>query len=329
MTLDIVLVAGIVLLVAWLTAAATAVRSVSRMWLREWAQHQLAGSEPAASDVIRPRRLLIASRAGVAALVALCGALLATARPAPAWLLLVELAAVALLILLAGQLLPRAIARRWAPRLVPVLLPPLRLAAMLVNPLVRAANALTRAARPQQSIHPADSLREDVEDLLREGELEGIGEPEENRIITGVVQFGETMLREVMTPLGDVVAIDATLRPADAARAIARSGYSRVPVYRGTRRNIIGMVHALDVFKSGSDSFPPLREVTRAPGTASCSTMLFEMLGTQRHLALVLDDAGVVAGVVTLEDVLEALVGGIRNEAGEERAPAAALRRTG
>jgi CBS domain containing-hemolysin-like protein len=194
---------------------------------------------------------------------------------------------------------------------------------------VHAGHALTRAARPRRPIRPADTLREDVEDLLREGELEGIGEPEENRIITGVVQFGETMLRDVMTPFGDVVAIDTTMRPADAARAIARSGYSRVPVYRGSRRNIIGMVHALDVFKSGGDSFPPLREVTRAPGAASCSTMLFEMLGTQRHLALVLDDAGAVAGVVTLEDILEALVGGIRNEAGEERAPAAALHHTG
>jgi putative hemolysin len=309
-----------VLIVAWLTAAATAVRSVSRIWLRHWVERRLGGSVVAEGYLVRPQRLVRAASAGVALTVTLAGSLLGATRDGQLARLVAAAVALVLVLLVVGQLLPRAIARRWAPRLIPVLLPPLHAVAFLFGPLLRAARALSRLAGPRRA-EPVASPREGIEDLLREGELEGIGEPEEIEIITGVVQFGEKVLRDVMTPRTDIFAVDADLPPMEMAREIAQSGYSRVPVYRGSLDEIIGMVHVFDVLKLGGERLPPIREVAHAPATKRCSDMLFEMLRRQQHMVIVLDEFGGTAGLVTLEDVLEELVGDIRDEH-DEPAPA-------
>lgn len=317
-TLGLLVVA--VLLVAWLTAAATAVRSVSHIWLRHWVERQLGGSMMAAAYLARPQRLVLAAGAGVALLVVLAGTLLGARNAGRPWALLASTVGLALAVLVVGQIIPRAIARCWAPRLIPVLLPPLHAAAFVLNPMLRLARAIARGFRPHRRVAD-ESPSEGIEDLLREGELEGIGEPEEIEIITGVVQFGEKVLRDVMTPRTDVFAVDVATPPAEMARAIAQSGYSRVPVYRGSLDEIIGMVHVFDVLKVGGEQVPPIREVAHAPASKRCSELLFEMLRGQRHLAVVLDEFGGTAGIVTLEDLIEELVGDIRDEHDEPAPP--------
>jgi putative hemolysin len=178
------------LLVAWLTAAATAVRSVSRIWLRHWVERQLAGAGTIEAYLARPHRLVLSAGAGVAVLVTLAGTTLGAQPHAAGWSLALEGIALAIALLVLGQLVPRAIARRFAPALIPVLLPPLHAAAWILAPLMRATRAVGRAIRPRHRARPA-SPREGLADLLREGELEGIGEPDEIDIISGVVQFGE------------------------------------------------------------------------------------------------------------------------------------------
>ena len=158
------------------------------------------------------------------------------------------------------------------------------------------------------------SRREGFEDLLREGQLEGIGEREEIDIITGVVQFGERVLRDVMTPRTAVFAVDIALSPLEMAAVIASSGYSRVPVYRDSLDEIVGVVHVFDVFRDGGERMAPLRPVPHAPATKRVSEMLFEMLRGQFHFAVVVDEFGGTAGIVTLEDLLEELVGDIHDE---------------
>ncbi len=308
-----------VILVAWLTAAATAVRSVSHIWLRRWVERQLGGSALAETYLARPHRLVLAAGAGVTLTVVLAGMILGATPGLSPWQLVSGTIALALGMLVAGQLLPRAIARRWAPRLIPVLLPPLQVAAFVLDPFLRAARHVAALVSPHRG--PDHAHHEDIEDLLREGELEGIGEPEEIEIIAGVVQFGEKVLRDVMTPRTEVFAVEAELPPAEMARAIAQSGYSRVPVYRGSLDEIVGMVHVFDVLKGGGERLPPIRPVPHAPVTKRCSEMLFEMLREQQHLAVVLDEFGGTAGIVTLEDLLEELVGDIRDEHDEPAAP--------
>ncbi len=300
------------IVVAWLTSAAPAVRSVSRIWLRHWAERQLGGSVTEAY-LGQPQRLLLASATMTAVAVALAGAVLGTRFGAEPAELTAGVAITALVFLLLGQLVPRAVGRHWASRLIPVLLPPLHGSEFLLGPLIRASESLARALSARRS-DAEDSTRNGLKTLLREGELEGIGEPEEIEIITGVVEFGEKTLRDVMTPRTDVFALDESTPPAEMARAIARSGYSRVPLYCGSLDEIVGMVHVFDVLKVGAEEKPFVHEVAHAPATKHCSEMLFEMLRGQRHLAVVLDEFGGTAGIVTLEDVLEELVGDIRDE---------------
>ncbi|MDQ3699275.1 MAG: hemolysin family protein [Gemmatimonadota bacterium] len=311
--------APILLLLALLTAAATAVRSVSRIWLRHWAEHRLVGSGSAEAYIDRPQRLLLGATTGAALLVVGAGLTIGASTPTPLSLV-VELALFGAVMLVVAQSLPRVIGRRWATVLVPVLLPMLRGVSAAMTPVVRAAQAVARAAvtRPGPGSPPTE--RDEIEDLLREGELEGIGEKEEIDFITDVIQFGEKRLRDVMTPRTEVFAIDVESDPSEAARAIAQAGYSRVPVYRGSLDEVVGLVHAFDVLVSGGERMPALRQVAFAPAAKPCSEMLFEMLRGQRHLAVVLDEFGGMAGIVTLEDVLEEIVGDIRDEHDEPAA---------
>src|SRR6185295_2905682 len=106
-----------------------------------------------------------------------------------------------------------------------------------------------------------ETNRDAIQDLLREGELEGIGQREEIAIISGVVEFSEKEVVKIMRPRSDIFAIDEDTPPHDLAIRIAAAGYSRVPVYRGPIDNIIGMVHAFDVLKSGGEGMPPLRPI--------------------------------------------------------------------
>jgi putative hemolysin len=221
--------------------------------------------------------------------------------------------AYALALLLAGQLVPRAVARRWAIPLIPLLLPILRVVEFLFMPILVLARRLTGEARREES-EEVVSDAEMLEELLREGELEGVGDHTEIRIIEGVVQFGSKSLGEVMRPRKDVFAIDERTPPAEVARLLANSGYSRVPIYRDSLDTVVGMLHVFDFLRLEDEERPALRPVAEATTRMPANDFLFRMLRERRHLAVVRDDAGSVAGIVTLEDLLEELVGDIRDE---------------
>jgi putative hemolysin len=310
--------------VATLTAGTTSLRSVGRLWLRRWIDQRLAGAGGDEEALDRQQRLLEAGTAATAWLVALAGVALALSSDARPGRLAVEALVFVLALLLVGQLLPRAIARRRASRLLPALMPVLRAVSTVLWPFVRAAHALARPFARQAGGETAEESREDeIEDLLREGELEGIGEHTETEIIAGVVRFGEKPVADVMTPRTSIFAVDETTHPREMARLIAQAGYSRVPVYRDSIDEIVGMVHVFDVLKTGGEEAPELRPVMHAPSTKRCNELLFEMLRERQHLGIVLDEYGGTAGLVTLEDLLEELVGDIRDEH-DEPAPAAA-----
>lgn len=321
-----------VLVVAWLTAAGMSVRSASRIWLRHWAERRLRGSMSAALYLERPQRLLLAGSTAAAAAAALGGALVGTwlGRGPAASLRAAALYAAAMLV--AGQLVPRAIGRRWASSLVPLFLPPLRLADVLLWPVLRGGGTIARSARgaePPGSAAVGDGRqgRPELQELLREGELEGVGDHEESAIIAGVVQFGDTPVERVMTARECVFALDDALSPAELSRHIAHSGFSRVPIYRRSLDDITGMVHAFDVLHARGERPPRLRPVAAARAATPCNELLFTMLRARQHLAVVRDAGARTIGIVTLEDLLEQLVGDIRDEhdePGDERRTGAA-----
>ncbi len=308
--LTLVLVVGIV---ALLTAGVTAVRFVSRFWLRHWVERRLAGASMAELYLDRPQRMIVSAGSAIALTVFLGGLALGSQAVA-AWVVAWQLAALALVVLLVGQTVPRAIARRWPMRVIPALVPLLHAIDVIVVPLRWAGAGLARLLAGGRPAPTEDDARENIEELLREGQLEGLGEPQELAIITGVVQFGEKTAAEVMTPREQLFALDITLPPTELAARLAHSAYSRVPVYRGTPDDVVGVVHAFDVLRTAGETPPPILPVHVAAPTTPCNELLFAMLRARRHLAIVRDPAGTTLGIVTLEDVLEELVGEIRDE---------------
>jgi putative hemolysin len=321
MTTFSALLALAVVLVAWLTAGGMTVRSVSRIWLRHWAEQRLRGASAAMTYLERPQRLLAAASAGVSVTVVLAGLLLGAGHSGNHLRFSLGVFLFALLLLVLGQIVPRAIARRWPSELVPLVMPVLRGAEVVATPVLALGRAVTRSiGRPDDSRER--DQRDPIQDLLREGELEGVGEREEIAIITGVVEFGEKITRDVMTPRAEIFALPVVASPREIALSVAQSGYSRVPLYRDTVDDIVGMVHAFDVLKAAGERAPAIRPVGDASADTPLTDLLFQMLRARRHLAVVRDASGPTVGLVTLEDLLEELVGDIRDEYDEPEAPA-------
>jgi putative hemolysin len=308
-------------IVAWLTAAATAVRSVSRIWLRHWVEQQLSGSGAAELYLEKPQGLLLAASTGVALTVFVSGVILANSAQGSTLMLILEGLVFALVLLVAGQLVPRAVAKRWAPQLIPVLLPPLQALELVLSPALRLVRRLT-ADQPGAKAEPPPTDEESLEELLREGELEGVGEAGEIAIISGVVQFGEKRVADVMVPRAELFALPQNLPASEMATRVSQSKYSRVPLYRDSIDNIVGMVYAFDILKNSGTEVPTLRAVAFTKSATSCKELLSGMLRERRHLAIVRDDAGGTMGLLTLEDLLEELVGDIRDEHDEPAAGA-------
>ena len=300
------------LLVACLTAGAMAVRSVSRIWLRHWTERRLRGFGAAVTYLERPHRLLIGASTGVALTLVLSGVMLGLKHGGSQ--LAVDVAVFVVLVVLVGQVLARAVARQWPTYLVPVVVPILHFVELLVAPIVALGRRAAAPFERRRGRASVDVEREALQDLLREGELEGVGEHEEIAIINGVVEFGTKRVADIMTPRSEIFALDDTLDARTLAARIAQSNYSRVPIYHGTIDNVRGMVHAFDVLKAGVEMRPPIRPVAIATADAPCNELLFRMLRERLHLAIVRDASATTVGLVSLEDLLEELVGDIRDE---------------
>jgi len=306
-----------VAIVATLTLAATAVRAVSRLWLRHWIERRHGGTGAMARYLERPARLLHAAATASMLTVFATGSIIAMADGLRAWEFLGDVLLYLSLLVLVGQLLPRAVGRRWAPQLVPVLVPLLRLVDLFLTPFHVVADLVRRVMASGPASATDDDARDGLEELLRDGAFDNIGVTEEMAIISGVVQFGDKVVQDVMSSRAKIFALPDGLPAAELALRVAQAGYSRVPIYRDTPDQIIGMVHVFDVFVRSGETLPPIRPVTVTTSTKSAKELLFELLRSRRQLAIVLDDATVV-GLVTLEDLLEELVGDIRDEHDDE-----------
>lgn len=303
----------LILVVGVLTTAATALRTVSRIWLRHWAEQRLAGAGTATLYLDRPQRLLIAAGTGIAGTVFTLGAILGLQQGDRGLSLAQYLLIATALLLVFGQLVPRAIARRWPAESLPLVLPLLRVVERLTQPLSSAAMRLVGrlfGAAALEKDAPGDAL----DDLLREGELEGVGAAEERAIISGVVEFGDRRVGQVMTARADIVALERGARADQVAHLVAQSKYTRLPVYDGTLDRVIGMVTSWDVIARPEAPLRSPRPVAVATPDEPCHALMTRMLRERRHLAVVRGAAGETLGLVTLEDLVEEFVGEIQDE---------------
>ena len=306
----IVILVGVV---GTLTSAATALRSVSRIWLRHWAERRLAGAGTAALYLERPQRLLLAAGTGIAGTVFALGAVIGLQHGDTGSALTRNVITAAVLLMLVGQLIPRAIARRWPGETLPLLLPPLRVVERLTAPLAHTATRIVRRLRGS-AVQLAPTAHESLEDLLREGEIEGFGAANERAIISGVVEFGATRVGSVMTPRSEIVAVERHAPADQVARIVAQSHYSRLPIYDGTIDRITGMLTSWDVIARPEAPLRSPRPVAMATPDEPCHTLMTRMLRERRHLAIVRGASGDTVGLVTLEDLVEEIVGDIQDE---------------
>ena len=259
-------------------------------------------------------RLIHAAGTGSMLTVFAMGAIITVESGRSPWTFARDTVVFLAMLLLFGQLVPRAIGRRWAPQLVPVLVPLLRVADLLLRPIQWIAAAVGAVVAPRQLAAGESEPREGLEDLLRDGAFDGMGSTEEMAIISGVMQFGEKTAADVMTPRAEIFALDESMPAMEVAHRVAQSAYSRVPLYRSSPDTMVGMIHVFDLFKLAGERMPTLRPISVTRASKPANELLFELLRARRQLAIVQDDGGTLVGLVTLEDLLEELVGDIRDE---------------
>jgi putative hemolysin len=244
----------------------------------------------------------------------------------------------ALFISLALGLVLAGIFRQFIPRLVSIRNPEVKLLRFL--PLLRPFYPLMAfAAEPwhrsfdrlrQEELDETNAEEEDdgddIEALIDVGEAEGIIEEEERELIQSAIEFGDTHVGEVMTPRTEIVALPKTATVREARNIIIESRHSRLPVYRDQIENVEGIIYVRDLLpslsmgKADSPIAPFIRPVYFVPETKPVAKLLREMQKAHAYLAMVIDEYGGVAGLVTVEDILEEIVGEIEDEdkSGEE-----------
>jgi len=212
--------------------------------------------------------------------------------------------------------------------LLPLVRPLFPFMAFVADPFQR---LFDRSRRKDQVAEDGEEEEEDddsgdLQALIDVGEAEGILEEEEGELIHSIIEFGDTRVSEVMTPRPDIVAVPATATIREARDVILESKYSRLPVYRDQIDNVEGIIYVRDLLQCWAtgredESIKPLvRAVYDVPETKPVAELLEEMQKAHVQLAMVIDEYGGVCGLVTVEDILEEIVGEIEDEdiAGEE-----------
>jgi putative hemolysin len=236
------------------------------------------------------------------------------------------------LLVACGHLIPVLIVRSDPERVLDVLLPSFRPVARVLQPLTALLVRLgaSRRERPGQTFSEAEEQQgEAAQAYIEAGAQEGLIEGDERRLIQSIVDFGDTRVREVMTPRPDVVAIRAEATLGDLRALLREQAYSRVPVFKESLDNILGIVFVKDLVQLTDADDRAVTALMRpahvVPETKPVADLLREFQHRRVQIAIVVDEYGGTAGLVTLEDLLEEIVGEIRDEYDEESEPVVEL----
>ncbi len=164
---------------------------------------------------------------------------------------------------------------------------------------------------------------DDIKELLEEGRRTGAIDPTEHELIESVLAFTDTTVKEIMVPRTDVVAVELSVPKEKLIRVVIDEGYSRVPVFQGTIDNIIGIVYTKDLLSMFEHrDVIILQDIVRppyfVPESKKISLLLRELQTKKQHMAIVIDEFGGTEGIITMEDILEEIVGEIRDEYDED-----------
>jgi len=249
-----------------------------------------------------------------------------SAHPPGAALLIFRLLLGGLLLLAVVIWIPWAVVRLWAEPFLYYTWPVWQAAVYFLFPLVLAARfvdtLLHRLAGRQAESPNEESIEDDIRTIVTEGHREGLLEEDAREMIEGVIELGDADVSEVMTPRTDMVSMPNSLSWQEAVEFVIEVGHTRIPVYNQNRDDIVGILVTKDLLpelakapdQRGRPWTDLLREPYFIPETKPINVLLQEFQHTRNHMAVVLDEYGGVAGLVTIEDVLEEIVGEIVDE---------------
>jgi putative hemolysin len=351
--------AGIYLLLlavsALLAAYQVAVISIRRSRLTQWVEAGHRGARLAEPLVDHPEPYMVASRlvligasAAATILLAAIGVALAglmgAADGAPATAeamaqTVIRLLPIVVCFAVLGQLLfyllgdavPRAYAARHEEGLLLTWARPMALFTKLMSPLVWLVGLLGRSVTAVVGVPFGAGRRarseEEIKVLVEGSAEEGILEPEEKEMIHSIIRFTDTTVRQIMVPRIDMTVVEVDTPLGVVVELVLKEGHTRVPVFQGSVDNIVGVVHAKDLLRPLLEGKPdiPLQEVLRppyyVPEGKKLDELLHEFRREQTQLAIVVDEYGGTSGLVTIEDILEEIVGDIADEYDVEEPP--------
>jgi putative hemolysin len=321
---------ALVLLAAFFSASEAALVAISRLRARALAERRLRGSRNLVRLVDDKNRFLTSVIVGNTIILLIADSLatyLAISLQLPSAAVLSTVVMTIVLVLF-GEIVPKTIAtndsERWALRLGL----PIRYSAYVLAPIARTfeiATALLLRALHIKHANRVIVTEEDIRALVNVGAEQRVIEEQERELIHSVMEFGDTIVREVMKARPEMVAVSIDDLPRRVLDVVIAEGYSKLPVYKDSKDDVVGVVHdreLLIALANGSLAHVGvstlMRPAVHVPETKKISELLREMQRDKFSLAIVVDEYGGTAGLVTMEDLLEEIVGEIRDEHDED-----------
>jgi putative hemolysin len=340
---DILIILVLILINGFFVAAEIAFVSVRRTRLDELAEAGARGAKRAQKLMRDPGRFLAVIQVAITFLGALASAVAAVsivtvvseplrqitflADYADTIALLFVTSIVAIVSIVLGELIPKGFALANPDRIALAVSGPITIFAKIVSPLVAVLVALTKLISKPFGIDPTrtpELSAAEIRLIVEQGSQQGVLEAEEEQMISAVMSLSDSKLHEVMVPRIDIAAIDQEATFDDAVTLVLTEGHSRTPLYKESVDHIVGILYAKDLLRiiAAGGPRPRLRDIMRpalfVPESQAVDDLLNELQRRRVHMAIVLDEYGGTAGLVTIEDLLEEIVGEIQDEFDEE-----------
>ncbi|GBE29681.1 magnesium and cobalt efflux protein CorC [bacterium BMS3Bbin04] len=327
---EIVVFIALLVLSAFFSGSETAFFSLSKAQIRDMRERTDLGARRVTRLLDRPRDLLVAiligntvvntSAASIAALVVTKAAM--AAGMDPRWALLAQILIVTFLLIVLVEISPKVFALKNNERWAMTLSGPVQLAGLIMWPVTKLFVALVDLLARLFGVEATRILfnEEELRTLAEVSEEHGVLEEDEREMIHSIFEFGETEAGEIMVPRIDMVAVQKDEKVEQLIRTIREKGHSRIPVYDKDVDHIVGILYAKDLIgtdrngHAGKAVSEVMRDAYFVPESKRIATLLREFQKNKIHMAIVVDEYGGTEGLVTMEDVMEEIVGEIQDE---------------
>jgi len=338
---DLVVVLLLILVTAFFALAEYALITVRKTRIRQLVEEGNRAAILVERMLEHPTRMMATIQTGITLVATVSSAFAATSAVAPlsAWLqthgltegaatffaFLLVVVPVTILSLVIGEIAPKSLAVQNSERFALVVVYPISWLQWLLAPgvwlLTHLSNLVVRPFGGTASFTTPAVNEEELKLMVEASEEQGVLQAEETEMIHSILDFGDTVVRKVMTPRIDMTAVNIAEPMETIVRHIAESGHTRIPVYESDLDNIVGVVHAKDVLTllvERPSAMTSISEIVRPayfiPETKKVDELLAELRRSKQQIAIVRDEYGVTAGLVTIEDLIEEIVGEIQDE---------------